>query len=216
MDPELDSFDLNELSAAAAVTPRTIRYYVQQGLLPSPGTRGPDTRYDRGHLDRLQLIRRLQREHLPLAEIRKRLENVDDESVRELLAASAEQTAAGSSALDYVRELLDRQAARVVTDPDPTLGLQAAASHQAPVAKSRARIRPGSMFGAVLAHMRQPPPSAEQSQNAQSSRSTRSTWERIPLAPDVELHVRRPLSREQNRQVERLLEAARDLFAEEP
>jgi UV DNA damage repair endonuclease len=53
-------------------------------------------------------------------------------------------------------------------------------------------------------------------QVTQQSRSTRSTWDRIPLAPDVELHIRRPLSREQNRQVERLIEAARDLFAEEP
>jgi hypothetical protein len=60
-----------------------------------------------------------------------------------------------------------------------------------------------------------PPESPEAAQPVQASRSTRSTWERIPLAPDVELHVRRPLSREQNRHVERLLEAARDLFAEE-
>jgi hypothetical protein len=57
---------------------------------------------------------------------------------------------------------------------------------------------------------------AEPTPAAQSSRSARATWERIRLAPDVELHIRRPLSREQNRQVERLLEAARDLFAEEP
>jgi hypothetical protein len=44
---------------------------------------------------------------------------------------------------------------------------------------------------------------------------TRSQWDRVTLAPDVELHVRRPLSREQNRQVERLIEAARDIFEED-
>jgi hypothetical protein len=43
---------------------------------------------------------------------------------------------------------------------------------------------------------------------------TRSQWERISLAPDVELHVRRPLSRYQNRRVERLLEAARQILKE--
>ena len=43
----------------------------------------------------------------------------------------------------------------------------------------------------------------------------RSQWDRLTLAPDVELHVRRPLSREQNRQVERLIEAARDIFEED-
>ena len=39
----------------------------------------------------------------------------------------------------------------------------------------------------------------------------RSQWECVTLAPDVELHVRRPLSRIQNRRVERLLEIARQL-----
>ena len=43
----------------------------------------------------------------------------------------------------------------------------------------------------------------------------RAQWDRITLAPDVELHVRRPLTREQNRQVERLIDAARDIFEED-
>src|SRR3712207_6391650 len=113
MLPDVESFDLNELSEAAGVTPRTVRYYVQQGLLPSPGTRGPGTRYERAHLDRLQLIRRLQRQHLPLAEIRRRLEALGDDGVREALATSVDQAEPppGSSALDYVRDLLSRQAA---------------------------------------------------------------------------------------------------------
>jgi DNA-binding transcriptional MerR regulator len=36
-----DTYDLAELCDLADVTPRTVRYYVQQGLLPSPGARGP-------------------------------------------------------------------------------------------------------------------------------------------------------------------------------
>jgi hypothetical protein len=43
----------------------------------------------------------------------------------------------------------------------------------------------------------------------------RSNWERMTLTPDIELHIRRPLTRQQNRSVERLLEFARELFAEE-
>src|SRR5687768_4325574 len=110
-----DTYDLSELSAAAGVTTRTVRYYVQQGLLPSPGTRGPGTRYDQAHLDRLQLIRRLQRQHLPLAEIRLRLEDLDDDGIREALAAASDQPSE-SSALDYVRDLLARQSARTVAE----------------------------------------------------------------------------------------------------
>jgi hypothetical protein len=47
------------------------------------------------------------------------------------------------------------------------------------------------------------------------ARSDRSTWERIALAPDIELHVRRPLSRVQNRFLDRLLDLVRKLLKEE-
>ncbi|MFN2567641.1 MAG: MerR family transcriptional regulator [Gemmatimonadaceae bacterium] len=204
MRASTDSFDLNELSAAAGVTPRTIRYYVNQGLLPSPGTRGPGTRYDRAHLDRLQLIRRLQRQHLPLAEIRRRLETLDDDGIRAALTAHVDQSEPppASAALEYVRDLLSRQSARARTD-----SITAMAASPAPPPSPQPP--PTAPFASHLAeHVL--------GMSVQQSRSTRSTWDRIPLAPDVELHIRRPLSREQNRQVERLIEAARDLFAEEP
>src|ERR671914_1955216 len=210
MIADLDTFDLNELSVAAGVTPRTVRYYVQQGLLPSPGTRGPGTRYDRSHLERLQLIRRLQRQHLPLAEIRRRLEPLDDDGVREALGASLEQ-ATESSALEYVRDLLARQSARTVTEPPAASAPPAAPAASSASASSASR----STFGALFRHVL-PAEAGQAAQITQQSRTTRSTWDRIPLAPDVELHIRRPLSREQNRQVERLIEAARVLFTEEP
>jgi DNA-binding transcriptional MerR regulator len=214
MTTESYTFDLAELAAAADVTPRTVRYYVQQGLLPAPAARGPGTRYERGYLDRLQLIRRLQREHLPLAEIRKRLDALDDDGVRDALVGAG-GVRGETSALDYVRDLLARQSLRTAESPPAAAG----AAPSAPVASSSAAPHGGAQklspvagaFTRMLGAAR--PPDAGFVQ--QSTRSTRSTWERIPIAPDVELHVRRPLSREQNRQVERLLEAARDLFAEE-
>jgi DNA-binding transcriptional MerR regulator len=74
MDTDHEDLDLGELADAGGVSARTIRYYVQQGLLPSPGTRGPKTRYERGLLDRLRPIKVLQRQHLPVSEIRRTLE----------------------------------------------------------------------------------------------------------------------------------------------
>ena len=71
---ERETYRLPELADAAGVTPRTVRYYIAQGLLPSPGRLGAGTRYGREHLDRLHLIRRLQDQGLSLAEIRDRLE----------------------------------------------------------------------------------------------------------------------------------------------
>ncbi len=78
-----DPYSLADLARLADVTTRTIRYYVAQGLLPSPEAAGPATRYGEGHLARLRLIKRLQRDHLPLAEIRGRLERMGDEEVRD-------------------------------------------------------------------------------------------------------------------------------------
>ncbi len=129
---EQESYRLPELADAAGVTPRTVRYYIAQGLLPSPGRLGAGTRYGSEHLDRLRLIRGLQDEGLSLSEIRDRL--------------GAPPT-------------------RMLADPgwaplEPRLALL-----RAPRAERRAPAAP------PLGH---------------------STWERIALAPDLELHVRRP------------------------
>lgn len=43
----------------------------------------------------------------------------------------------------------------------------------------------------------------------------RSTWERIALHPDIELHVRRPLARADQRRLDALLEAARRIFGDD-
>ena len=184
-------YDLNELCLRAKVTPRTVRYYIQQGLLPSPGTLGPATRYNQGHLDRLRLIRNLQREHQPLAEIRAQMEGLTDRQVRRLLEASAPMVSPSSpsSAAEYVRSVLGRSA------------------------PSRERsvfmkpIAPQAVDGSGLEEETDPA--------GVGAAASRSQWERIVLAPDVELHLRRPLTRETNRRVEKLLDLARQILQEE-
>jgi hypothetical protein len=44
----------------------------------------------------------------------------------------------------------------------------------------------------------------------------RSQWDRVVLVSDVELHVRRPLTRHLNKKVERLIAIARELLEEDP
>jgi DNA-binding transcriptional MerR regulator len=170
-------YDLTELTDRARVTPRTVRYYIQQGLLRAPGVTGPGAKYGEGHLDRLRLIRRLQQAHLPLAEIRRRLEALSDAEVRDLLsqdlALREEQRPYGDTAAGYAQGVLSAMA-------------------------SPAAARLGSPTPPP------PPPAAERSQ-----------WERISLTPDLELHLRRPLSREHNKLVERLLAYARRLLEED-
>jgi len=78
---------LAELAAAAGVTPRTVRYYVQRGLLPAPPFKGPDTVYGEEHLRRLKAIRVLQARFLPLDAIQVELLRLSPEELRKLSEA---------------------------------------------------------------------------------------------------------------------------------
>lgn len=182
MRPEDTPFNLRELAAQAGVTPRTIHFYIQQGLLPPAGSLGPQARYGAGHLARIRLIKRLQKQHLPLAEISGRIRSLSDGQVERLLLESEPDAspARSGSALDYVRTLLSR----------------------APAMQDDARAVASMLSGAPASP---PPPVAEE----------RSQWERIALVPEIELHVRRPLSRARNRQLDRLLESARQILQKE-
>ena len=106
MPSDHQRYSLTELANLAGVSVRTVRYYQSQGLLSSSGTSGPGAKYGEAHLDRLRLIRRLQREHLPLAEIRRQLDEMDDADIAEL-AESEPPEPPVDSALEYVRRVLE-------------------------------------------------------------------------------------------------------------
>lgn len=83
------SYKLDELAAAAGVSPRTVRYYVQRGLLTAPAFRGRDTAYSGEHLLRLKAIKRLQESFLPLDAIQAELERSSREELEGLVSGSA-------------------------------------------------------------------------------------------------------------------------------
>jgi DNA-binding transcriptional MerR regulator len=86
-DDEGAAYKLDELAERADVSVRTIRYYVQRGLLAAPVFRGKDTAYTGSHLLRLRAIKRLQDDrYLPLDAIAAELEGKSDDEVRALLA----------------------------------------------------------------------------------------------------------------------------------
>lgn len=76
-------YSLHELSALAKVTPRTVRYYIVEGLLPPPLTTGRNATYGQDHLDRLHAIGVLKRMYLPLREMRSRLDVLSPEQMRD-------------------------------------------------------------------------------------------------------------------------------------
>jgi DNA-binding transcriptional MerR regulator len=69
-------YGIKELAELGGVTRRTIRYYVQRGLLPTPLGTGRGPHYTPAHLERLIQIRQLQETGVPLAEVAARLDGV--------------------------------------------------------------------------------------------------------------------------------------------
>jgi DNA-binding transcriptional MerR regulator len=250
------AYTMTDLCELAEVTPRTVRYYIAEGLLRTPGA-GPGARYDDGHLARLRLIRRLQREHLPLAEIRNRLRALSDDDIREI--ASSPPPPPTGSAADYVRSVIAARGtgpvrtlgpvdrARPAPRPvhplrgllpmhrvaEPAPAYQAPPGPPGPSTPSAASVVPGSAPGVasneealalkaravvreISADYDAPAPDAAvRPDHPDHALPERSQWERISLTPDLELHVRRPLSRLQNRQLARLLQLAREILDEE-
>jgi DNA-binding transcriptional MerR regulator len=179
----VSGLSIKEVGTRAGVTRRTVHFYIQQGLLPPPEGAGRGARYTEAHLARLRLIRRLQREHLPLNEIRRQLADLNDEQIRQALATGSTAAARTSnSALDYIASV------------------KAGGAH-----RRRAPQASRPVFEAVASYANEPIPSPMR----------HSQWERIVLNDDLELHIRRPLSRERNRFVDKLLAFAKQMTQEE-
>ena len=180
-------YTLSELATLGGVSTRTVRYYIAQGLLPAPVGQGPAARYTEAHLDRLRLIRKLQAAHLPLAEIRRQLASLPVEQVAQLAESTPVVAPPGDSALDYIESLLKPNRALFAMAVPPATPARAVATPPAPAVTG-------------------PKPAPE---------PERAQWERISLDPDIELHIRRPLTRRQNKRVERLISIARQLLEED-
>ena len=95
-----DRYAVGELADLGGVSRRTVRYYVQEGLIPPPLGVGRGDHYGREHLDRLLQVKALQEAGRTLDEI------------RQLLDAGAVTTTRASSA---VARPLPREVWRRVT-----------------------------------------------------------------------------------------------------
>ncbi|MEM8531661.1 MAG: MerR family transcriptional regulator [Chloroflexota bacterium] len=229
-------YTIGELAQVADVTPRTIRYYTAEGLLPPPDTRGRYALYNEAHLLRLRLIARLKDAYLPLSEIKARLENLSNEEMQQLLTTEAQSTPP-NSASDYIAQVLgtrDVPTVRVepprkrtpkhsVTD-QPTMRAQAPFDEASPeekykdvppqpslhlgyvesVSQETATQRPASLLSRLA-----PSDQTHQETATEEILETSERWQRIVLAPGVELHILEPITPEQHKQIERLVTQAR-------
>jgi DNA-binding transcriptional MerR regulator len=70
-------YGIAELAQLGSVSRRTVRYYVQRGLLPAPTGTGRGRHYTQQHLDTLVRIRQLQEKGVDLNDIALRLSGVE-------------------------------------------------------------------------------------------------------------------------------------------
>lgn len=87
------TYTLDEIEERTGFEKRTIVYYVQEGLLPKVGRRGPRTRYPQTFLDRLLFIKRIRELQdqgamgsMTLGEIRDLFADVPEETVADVAA----------------------------------------------------------------------------------------------------------------------------------
>ena len=214
-------YTIGELAETADTTPRTIRYYTSEGLLPPPDTRGRYALYSGDHLMRLRLIARLKEAYLPLHEIRARIAPLSTEHVQQLLDEDDKHNPAPSSAADYIAQVLHNPSpaappASMAPAIGPTMRLREEphAYHATPPASAPqpvgyAELRP-TPKRSILSRLA--PERAQHTAHEERGSVAGESWRRIALAPGVELHMREPLTPEAQDHIEQLIAMARALF----
>ena len=190
-----EALRIGQLAERAGVTPRTVRYYVAEGLLPPPSGAGQQRVYTQEHLLRLRAIRRLKEAFLPLGEIRQRLAGL---SLPELQRLAEAPPSPPSGALEYLAALL----------PPPPPRPQAPAALREPPRMLAER----GHSGPVLAHFRAPPGPLQ----PPDSTPPGTVWHRVALAPGVELHYQPSGDWQRDAAIARLIRDATRLLATLP
>jgi DNA-binding transcriptional MerR regulator len=215
---DMPDYSLEDLAKILRINPRTIRSYIQQGLLRGPDSLGRNARYSEYHLKRLRVIRTLKDDHnLPLSEIRRlvTMAGPDEDIQIQLVPTSGlpqERSpsvksdlddASASSALDYIRA----RRALVQGKPMPE---ESAAPPQAEISESMPAAPPQaapSPLETLLLKLR------EGRGLGRVPRRTRGEeWVRLEITPDIEIHVRGQLQSEQLKDFEQLADLMRHIL----
>ena len=84
------TFSLNELANRCGYSPRLVRRYIEQGLLPPAQIRGRGAYYTAVHMDRLRAVDVLKtRDQLRISEIRRVLDNLSGDEIRQVAAGAS-------------------------------------------------------------------------------------------------------------------------------
>ena len=219
-----DQYSLEELAKRVGIQPRTIRSYINQGLLRGPDSLGRNARYSEYHRKRLMVIKRLKDElRLPLSEIRRLINMAGPDEDIHLQAiphpgqddpGAEEKIEIHSSPLDYPESAAEADGGEDQDDDEAMSALD------------YVRQRKAMATGGVPSFLaRRPQPSGdgpieellEQLRDllGQSTvvRKTRGEeWVHLEVTPDIQIQVRGHLSPEQLAGFEELADMMRHIL----
>ena len=208
---------LSELTRAAGVSVRTVRYYIGEGLLPPPVGGGPQSAYTQGHLDRLRLIARWKERYFPLKEIRRRLTGLDDAAVSRLLNDES-VVAPPPRPIDSGGHLDQFLHPPHLTTPRPAPPSSPAGFHVSAMAGGvdHPPVPPAEppAYHPVLGRAYPAPylPEIEPGDDPPAPAAEPTAWRRIPLSDDAELLIRESAYHRRRDRIDWLVAWARKVF----
>ena len=170
-----DTYSLEALAQETGLEERTIRSYIERGLLPGAMTRGRAASYSKEHLSRLQVIRSLRRArpNIGLSEIRILLQGLTPEQIDHL--ASGSLTVAPRVIAEATRT--DELGSEGIAAGDDNEVARAIYWEQSP-----AKLTGVERLVCLLREVSRFTPPAPTSKV--------EAWQRIAVTPDIELSVR--------------------------
>jgi DNA-binding transcriptional MerR regulator len=168
-------YSLNDLADSVGIEPRTIRSYIERGLLPGAQERGRAASYSEEHLSRLEVIKSLRRARptITLSEIRIFLEGLDPERLRAL--ASGSITATAPRIIESVKHD-DIEITNPISEDEDEI------PRMIDWERSAARLTGAGRLVLLLREL--------SGIRSPASTAKMEMWQRIPVTPDVELSVR--------------------------
>ncbi len=190
------SFTAEELERETGFDRRTIAYYVQEGLIPRVGRRGPRTRYPRLVMDRLLFIRRVREAEeageigpVSLSQLRDLFDDVPSGLIERVAEGSHPVRAAvGDMGEPRYRRMASRRVAmdRAWVAMDSSAAPEFVRSSPDPEAPASVQPEwPEDSLGETLAELQA---LARRGQDRESGAV--DVWSRVDISPEISLSVR--------------------------
>jgi len=196
----VQNLTIEDLARMSGLPLRTLRYYIQEGLLPGPDTAGKYASYSQEHLDHLAMIDRLKRLRLPLKEIRHLLSAMSPEDMRRMLNYQDQVQLSindasdpnvyendQTSALEYIRDLECRQSGFRSLTGSPSIP---AAPQSYPNPRGNYHLN----------------------KNRNLNAGGKEKWTRFIVDDGIELNIREGIARKHAQEVNELIDFAAKLF----